>query len=214
MNTTATAPRTALQMIPVGHVDGTSESFIVMALTDTELAGLTDVADDLSLPYDRNGFNRLKAWHVFDTTGAHIGRVISRGSVMTAEWYDGLEQQDWILAEWACRRLERAVYQITLIRDEVTRRVRAQAAAVRRADQAASYLRYLETEGLGLDEDGDEVPARYGVQSPMDHLRAMAAARPVANDRRRAHARPRLSGRDRLSAMCHEMATGRAHPDL
>jgi hypothetical protein len=60
---------------------------------------------------------------------------------MTAEWYDDVEQQDWILAKWGCRRLERAAVEIVRLREEVLLPYRAAAAASRTAHLGAEKAR-------------------------------------------------------------------------
>lgn len=158
------------------------ETFTVVQLTAADLAGLAETVADLGLPADLTGLQPLKGWNVFDAQGEHIGRVFARSTVMTAEWYDAHAQLDWLMAEWGCRRLERAVYQIALLRRETLRGLRITAAQ----RETESYLALLESRGLGLDEDGDEVPL--------------------------CHAHPR--GRELLLAMSHRQATGKRPASL
>jgi hypothetical protein len=63
---------------------------------------------------------------------------------MTAEWYDDVEQQDWILAKWGCRRLERAAVEIVRLRDEVLLPYQAAVAASRTAHLAAEKARRVQ----------------------------------------------------------------------
>lgn len=153
------------------------ERFTVIDLTEPELAGLAETADDLGMPKAVYGIGMpgFRGWNVFDGEGQHIGRVLARGAVMTAEWYDHIEQNEWITAEWGCRRLERAVYQIALIRDQTVRVYRQRKTQEDRARAAQTYLDYLAQHGLALDEYGDEVPA--AAPQAVSELDAMRQAR-------------------------------------
>lgn len=110
MTATATTEITTLT------IDG--ETVTVLPLNTLELATLAEDIDSLGLPTDRHGFNALAGWTIRDTAGRTIGRLFSRGVVMTAEWYDSLEQGEWILAKWGCRRLERGIREIIRLRDQ------------------------------------------------------------------------------------------------
>ncbi|WP_329557398.1 hypothetical protein [Streptomyces sp. NBC_00696] len=82
-------------------------------------------------------------------------RVIGRSTIVAAEWLDTLTD-DWLLAKWSCRRLERAVHEIVRLRDDHTAQ-RATADAWRtELQQRADYADHLQRHGLVLDEDGDE----------------------------------------------------------
>lgn len=99
------------------------ESMTVIPMDADELAALTEDIDSLGLPETGHGLALLRGWKVFDRRGQYIGRLFSRNTVMTAEWYDSVDQNDWVLAEWDCHRIERGVYQIAIMRDEVRRLV-------------------------------------------------------------------------------------------
>lgn len=78
---------------------------------DIELLGLPET--------DWTGFNALRGWSIW-SSGRNIGRVFSRGPVMTAEWFDNIDQRDWVLAKWGCRRLEYGIREILRMRSQVT----------------------------------------------------------------------------------------------
>jgi hypothetical protein len=147
---------TSTRRTPLHTITTNDEQVTVLPMTPTELASeeTQELIDDLNLPRDSwPGFNPLKGWHIYDAHGEHVGRVLSRGCVMTAEWYDRV-RRDWLLAKWGCRRLERAVTEILRLRDEIIRASKAEAEQLQRGEYAA----YLERNGLVLDEDGDEMP--------------------------------------------------------
>lgn len=108
------------------------EQVTTIAMTSTELTEPTEDIDSLDLPEDRTQLMPLAGWNLYATDGEHIGRVFYRAGVMTAEWFDHIEEQDWILAKWGCRRLERAVIEILRLRDERLAEAK-QAAQARRA---------------------------------------------------------------------------------
>ena len=112
MNATSTTAVTALV------IDG--ETVTVFTLNDLELAAVAEDIEALGLPTDRHGFNALAGWTVRDGSGRTVGRLFSRGVVMTAEWFDSVDQCEWVLAKWGCRRLERGVREILRMRDEVS----------------------------------------------------------------------------------------------
>lgn len=94
-------------------------------MSAVELDVLAEDIELLSLPeVDWTGFNALRGWTLW-SKGSDIGRVFSRGTVMTAEWFDNIEQHDWVLAKWGCRRLENGVREILRMRDQVTYSVAA-----------------------------------------------------------------------------------------
>lgn len=134
----AATRRTAIRTLTIDF-DGRDEQVTATPMTDRDLACHTEDIDLLDLPMDRtrNHFSPLKGWDLYDAQGEHFGRVFSRGGVMTAEWYDDLDQQDWLLAEWGCHRLERAAYQILLLRAETTRACRLASEARLTAWEAA-----------------------------------------------------------------------------
>lgn len=90
---------------PMGAVE------LALVAEDIELLGLPEV--------DWTGFNSLRGWTLW-SGGRNIGRVLSRGTVMTAEWLDNIDQHDWVLAKWGCRRLENGVREILRMRSQVT----------------------------------------------------------------------------------------------
>ncbi|AKZ60750.1 hypothetical protein SAM23877_p041 (plasmid) [Streptomyces ambofaciens ATCC 23877] len=129
----------------------------VIPMTTTDLTHHTEDIDVLDLPNDYHHLAPLRGWNIYDATGQHIGRLFSRGGIMTAEWYDDIDEFDWILAEWNCRRIERGIHQIFLLRDERLRAAKL-AAQAKVQEREAAYLVELAHQGLTLDEDGRQVP--------------------------------------------------------
>jgi len=143
-----TARRPELQLFTVG-----GERFTAVVMTSGDLAVL-DI-EHLALPEDRTGMQGLRGWDVYDGAGAHMGRVTGRSTIVAAEWLDTLTD-DWLLAKWSCRRLERAVHEIVRLRDDHAAQ-RATADARRtELQQRADYAGHLQRHGLVLDEDGAE----------------------------------------------------------
>lgn len=150
---TPTARRAPLQALTIS-----GEQVIAVLMTAADLAEQATDMNDLALPRPygpSSEFGRARGWWIDDTAGDNIGRVLTRGCVMTAEWWDGVEH-DWILARWGCRRLERAAAEITHLRDE-TQRMRHLTEQARQRQRHEEYLAELARRGLALDEDGYEV---------------------------------------------------------
>lgn len=139
----AATRRTAIRTLTINFA-GRDQQVTAIPMTDRDLTDHADDIDTLDLPTDRSGygFNALKGWNLYDAQGEHFGRVFSRGTAMTAEWYDNIDQQEWLLAEWGCRRLERAAYQIFLLRDQMVREYSLASEArstTRQAEEAPQY---------------------------------------------------------------------------
>lgn len=139
----AATRRTPIRTLTI-NFSGRDQQVTAIPMTDRDLADYADDINTLDLPVDRSGygFNPLKGWNLHNAQGEHFGRVFSRGAVMTAEWYDNIDQQEWLLAEWGCRRLERAAYQILLLRDKMVRdySLASEArSAARKAKEAPQY---------------------------------------------------------------------------
>lgn len=111
MNTT---PATGITTLVIG-----GETVTVFTMNDLELAAVAEDINSLDLPTDRHGFNALAGWTVRDGSGRTVGRLFSRGTVMTAEWFDSVDQCEWVLAKWGCRRLHLGVREILRMRDGV-----------------------------------------------------------------------------------------------
>ena len=129
------------------------ERFTAVVMTSGDLAVL-DI-EHLGLPEDRTGMQGLRGWDVYDGAGTHTGRVIGRSTIVAAEWLDTLTD-DWLLAKWSCRRLERAVHEIVRLRDDHTAQRTAADARRTELQRRADYADHLQRHGLVLDEDGDE----------------------------------------------------------
>lgn len=154
-----TARRPQLQTFTIS-----GERFTAVTMTSGDLAAL-DI-EHLDLPADRTGMQGLRGWDIYDGAGAHIGRVISRSTVMAAEWFDSHVQLDWLLAKWGCRRLERAVHEISRLRYETLRQLRVENERRTEQEGREAYAAYLQRNGLVLDEDGDEVYASFATGRP------------------------------------------------
>ncbi|QIB49487.1 hypothetical protein [Streptomyces aureoverticillatus] len=153
----ATARRPQLHTFTIG-----GERFTAVAMPPSDLV-LLDI-EHLGLPEDRTGMQGLRGWHVYDGASSHIGRVIGRSTIVVGEWFDTLTE-DWLLAKWGCRRLERAVHEIARLREDITApRVIADARHTE-LQQRADYAGYLQRHGLVLDEDGDEMYAHSGCRT-------------------------------------------------
>ncbi|MGW0836494.1 hypothetical protein [Streptomyces prunicolor] len=146
-----TARRPELQLFSIG-----GERFTAAVMTSADLAVL-DI-EHLGLPEDRTRMQGLRGWDVYDGAGLHIGRAIARSCVVAAEWFDTVAE-DWLLARWSCRRLERAVCEIARLRDDIEGERAAASARKEEQEQRAAYAAYLQQHGLVLDEDGEEVYA-------------------------------------------------------
>ncbi|MGW0647682.1 hypothetical protein ACWD4T_02565 [Streptomyces umbrinus] len=133
------------------------ERFTAVAMTSGDLAVL-DI-EHLDLPEDRTGLQGLRGWDLYDGVGTHIGRVISRSTVMAAEWFDSHVQMDWLLAERGCRRLERGVAQIVRLRDDTLHPLRIESKRRHEQERREAYTAHLQRNGLVLDEDGEETYA-------------------------------------------------------
>ncbi|PKV84262.1 hypothetical protein [Streptomyces sp. TLI_146] len=57
--------------------------------------------------------------------------------MISAGWFDTLAE-GWLLAEWACRRLERAVHEIVRLRDDIEGERGADSARCEEQEQRAT----------------------------------------------------------------------------